>query len=179
MRGLIYLVLMLISMTVFSQENPWTPKGENPWSAYENNSQNQTAEQVVVITIDSAQLEKTSEQKLSDADHKILLNELETDVLEKYENRNDFGAGFGIGIVFGFAGIIGDGLYTATNSKREKKVVEEILIDSTYQAIPEKTLTKETKKTMKNKKFKKAVGGTMVAVLLRMTVFGAIILTSL
>jgi hypothetical protein len=178
MRSLIYLILLMVSIPVFSQENPWTPKGENPWVAYENNSANQTAEQVVIVIIDTVQLEETSEQKMSEADYNQLMNDLKADVIVKYQNGKDFGVGFGIGIVFGFTGIVGDGIYALTNSKREKKVVEEILIDSTYQVIPDEVLTKETKKTMRGKKIAKAIGGTMVAVLVRITVFGAIILTS-
>lgn len=178
MRSLIYLILMLISIPVFSQENPWTPKGENPWAAYEPCPENQTAEQVLIVSLDSSELESTREQKMSEADFKFQKDELAQDVLAKYRNRIDFGVGFGIGIAFGITGIIGDGIYAATTSKKEQKVVEEILSDSTYQAIPDKTLKKETKKTIKSRKFKKAVGGTMLAVLTRMTVFGAILLTS-
>jgi hypothetical protein len=179
MRRLISFMILFAVIPVFSQENPWTPKGENPWGAYENKSENQTAEQVELVVIDTTHLEKTSEQKMSDADYNQLMNELEADVILKYNHKKDFGAGFAIGIVFGFSGVVGDGIYAITDSKREKKVVEEILSDSTYQSIPEKTLKRESKKTMKSKKFKKAVGGTVVAVLVRMTVFGAIILTSL
>lgn len=178
MKVLNYLFLMLFAMPCFSQENPWTPQGENPWLVYENKSENQTAIQAEVVTIDSTQIEETTEQKMSDAEHTQLMNDLETEVISKYKNKKDFGVGFGIGIVLGFTGIIGDGIYGATNSKREKAVVEEILSDSTYQSIPDKTLTKETKNTMKRKKIAKAIGGTMAAVLVRMTVFGAIILTS-
>lgn len=177
MKVLNYLFLMLLAMPCFSQENPWIPQGENPWAAYENKSENQTAIQTELVTIDSTQLEKTTEQKMSDAEYSQLMNDLETEVISKYKNKKDFGVGFGIGIILGITGIVGDGIYAATNSKREKAVVEEILSDSTYQAVPDKALTKETKKTMKSKKFAKAVGGTIVAVLVRAGIFTLIIMS--
>jgi hypothetical protein len=177
MKATIFLFLMLAWAMVFSQENPWTPKGENPWTAYETKSENQATHGQETVHADSTQVAETSEQKLSEVEYDQLLEELEADVLLKYQNKKDFGAGFGIGIFLGIAGIVGDGIYAASNSKREKKVVKEILSDSTYQAIPDKALTKETKKTMKNKKFAKAVAGTIVAVLVRTGVFTIIIMS--
>jgi hypothetical protein len=193
MTRAIFVFLNLISMFVFAQENPWTPKGENPWAAYENKSKNQTAVdsanveidsseiKVTIVEvnfeIDSSQIKETSEQKLSAIEYDMLLEDLEDDVVKRYKNKSNFGAGFAIGIILGIPGIIGDGIYAATNSKREKKIVEEVLRDSTYQAIPDKALKKETKKTMKNKKFAKAVAGTIVAVLIRAGIFTILIMS--
>lgn len=183
MKTLIVLFVMMTGF-IFSQENPWLPKGTNPWIQYETSSiennereiqdtlqdinSNDLSENVdtIMTLLPQTKVEPIDVTEKHKSDSELCAN-IQSEADSLYYHKGDFVAGFVIGLVFGIYGLAGDGIYSATWNKKEKQILETFQTDSTYQTLTHKQIKKHVKKSTGDKKFRKAAKGTIVAVAIR------------
>lgn len=146
-----FLFLLLISTSIFSQENPWERKSsENPW-VLENEETNPSD------TIDVIERQDTVKTNSS-----RLLEEAGQEAKDEYKAGGDFAFGFLSGAIMNFTGVYPTLIYGLVTTKKEKVASNTVNTDSTYVSIDSELLNKQTKKAVKNKKLGHALIGTVV-----------------
>jgi translation elongation factor EF-1beta len=200
-KSFFYLVfLLLLASNALTQENPWLPKGENPWGHYENTkktenpspeTETKNQNQPVVDTVKTETiLTKNENQPIVDS-IKILEIEI-VDSVQKSENElyseagmvaqdayissDDFMLGYLFGVVTA-TGLIPSLLCVYTDNKQEKQLVKEIESRPRYEKLDNKKLNRQIKNKVKNKKLKSTLVGALAGFGTKAIIF-YVILTS-
>lgn len=188
-----FIFLSFCAVFVNAQENPWLPKGENPWGVYqkktekvvtENNSstelevnENTLQEEEIVrennstATADTANnLYQKKEFVADDLTERELWIEAGKEAYNEYHSGSDFLIGFSFGMVLP-TGIVAAATYSTTKNKNEKRVTEKIINDPTYEIVDDRDLKRKVRNSIKGKKLLSAVGGALVGVATKVGVF--------
>ena len=169
MKTICILYALVLFEFVYAQENPWVPKGENPWASNPKNEfvlveEKDTLPKLSEITLvenDSTKI--TKEVPLENVStEKELLIDAGNVAFSSYNSAGDFGAGFTFGLFFNFIGIVPDVVYITSNSKKEKKAIQSIEEDSRYDSLNNEKLTKKVRSKIKSKKAIATLSGTLV-----------------
>jgi len=166
-KGFLSIVIISLSfLSSFAQENPWLPKGENPWGEYEKTEkstvENQPKKENQPIDKPSKTDENLSLDTLPKSENQ-LYQQAVTDVSTAYKSRKEFILGCAFGIIFA-TGVIPSLLVVAANNKQEKQLVKEIESRPEYQPLNDGKLNKKLKKSIKGKKFAATMGGVAVGI---------------
>ncbi|MCC7452715.1 MAG: hypothetical protein IT222_01005 [Crocinitomix sp.] len=117
-----FLIIVIISSSFFStfaQENPWLPKGENPWGEYEKTEKSTVENEPKKENQPNEEQLKTNEHLGSDSLVKLensLYEEAATASSTAYKCRKEFILGCAFGIIFP-TGIVPCAITGATNNK--------------------------------------------------------------
>jgi hypothetical protein len=157
------IVVLVSSGFCFGQENPWTPKGENPWKGYPQQ------ETKPIETIDSSRLVEadvdstTLPVKLKEASlsEEQVYAKAENRANEVYKSGGDFAFGFLTGVCFNLFGVVPDLIYIAPNFKSEKRAVEKVVKEVQHEDCDKEKLEKKVKNKLKTKKALSTIGGTL------------------
>lgn len=183
MKTIFILFASILVEFVTAQENPWTPKGENPWKQNPNNEfvivqENDTLptrREMVVVENDSIQKEEVISLENASTE-KQLLQKAGVEAEHAYDSNGDFGAGFGFGLLFNFFGVIPDMIYVANTSKKETAAIKKIERDSRFNSVNQEKLDKKVRSKIKTKKAASTIIGTVIGSVVQIGV-GIIILT--
>ena len=138
--------LCLLSFFLSAQENPWEPKKtENPWTV-------ETEKADTIATVDSTDNAKMQFENVDQESDKDLINVLENDANDRYKAGGSFAVGFVSGLVLNYPGALVATIAAIPSTKQEKKVVEAVATDSTYNSINKDLATKKAKSAVKSKK---------------------------
>ncbi len=166
-KGFLSIVFLSFSFySAFAQENPWLPKGENPWGHYEKTEKSSSHNEPKKESQPTDQSVKTTDNLSLDTLAKSeneLYQKAVTESSTAYKSRNEFILGCAFGIIFP-TGIIPSLTVVATNNKQEKRLVKEIESQPEYQKLDDKKLNKKLKNSIKTKKFKASMGGVAVGI---------------
>lgn len=162
----IIVIILLLSSTLFAQENPWEKKSkENPWKT-ETTEEKEEEKEVAVVEKDTTVQVETMDtivrQDLSVNEQKQLIRKAETESRANYKSGGDFAFGFATGLVFNYVGMLPAAIYIAPTTKKEKRATEPVNNDSTYVNIEPEVLNKKTKSAVKSKKALATLGGNLV-----------------
>ena len=138
--------LCLLSLFLSAQENPWEPKKtENPWTV-------ETEKTETIAIIDSTDTAKMEFEKVDQVSDKELIKTLENEVNYRYKAGGSFALGFVSGLVLNYPGALVATIATIPSTKQEKKVVEAVATNPTYDSINIDLATKKAKSAVKSKK---------------------------
>jgi len=165
----LFILFFLFSFAAFSQENPWENKNkENPWKTQEQKTT--STEKPTVDSVATVDTLYVNQEELE-----ILLENAGEDGRRLYKSGGDFAFGFTSGLIFNYAGGLVSCIYMLPNSRKEKRVAQEVMDNPNYDQVEDETLEKEVKKSIKNKKILTTLGGvlagsvTQIVVLLGIT----------
>lgn len=151
----LFILFFLFSFAAFSQENPWENKNkENPWKTEE-----QTTTTTEKPAVDSAATVDTI--YVNQEELEILLENAGEDAKQLYKSGGDFAFGFTSGLLFNYVGGLVSCVYIFPNSKKEKRVIQDVMDNPNYDQVEDETLEKEVKKRVKNKKILTTIGGVL------------------
>lgn len=162
MKGLLIFVL-LCSAFCFAQENPWSPKGENPWKAYPQQEKKPTeaidSSRLVEAKVDSITLPVMPKQE--NLSEEQICVKAENRAVEVYKSGGNFAFGFVTGLCFNLFGIAPDLIYIAPNFNKEKRAVEQAMKEVKNENCDKKKVEKKVKNRIKTKKAVSTIGGTL------------------
>jgi len=136
----------MLSFFLSAQENPWEPiKTKNPWTV-------ETEKTDTIKSVDSTATSNVQFEKVEQESNKDLIKILENDANDRYKAGGSFAVGFVSGLVLNYPGAFVATIAAIPSTKQEKKVVEVVATDSTYNSINKDLATKKAKSAVKSKK---------------------------
>lgn len=180
------IILMGLLPFIGHAQNPWLPKGENPWMNYPGNNLPVVSEKesTHVITDSLKEHDQTlpfikavdtndvgysavvisePSQPLVVLDEAMALEAAGDEAMDLYPANGDFGFGFSMGLLFNvFAIPTADVIYMAPDSKNEKKTFERVVNNPEYANADKEKLTKKVKTKIKGRKIGMTIAGSLV-----------------
>lgn len=178
------------SAVTFGQEDPWLPKGNDPWAAYKNEVDTSSTKNLVgqfadkdTLASDSSTFRENEVAVISGIEKPVYLNatgdldksgrELLREDLKQYADTSFKASGYFVvgmftGLTLGVLALSADAITVIPDTRAERAIQKAVEEDPRFREIPEEKLKKERRSATNKKQFRKALLGSAVGISIRL-----------